>query len=397
VPVSVALRDGIAPDGGLYVPTSFPTPTVTGSTLPEVASTLLAPFFADDPLESELPSLCAEAFDFPVPVRPLFEGVELLELFHGPTAAFKDFGARFLAACFARIVKDPLTIVVATSGDTGGAVAAAFHGRPNVDVVVLYPKGGVSARQEKQLCAFGGNVRAFAVRGVFDDCQRLAKEALRAWGSTSSANSINVGRLLPQMAYYALATHARGPTTVVVPTGNLGNATAALWAKRCGLPIERVVLATNANRPIPDFLATGRYDPRATVRTLANAMDVGAPSNLERVRHLYGDDLSRIRVDVRAESVDDAEIRATIARVHARTGVAICPHTACGVAAWERLGGGPALIAATAHPAKFETVVEPLIGAPVEVPPALAALLARDGRATEIEPTLAALDRAVGR
>ncbi|HEX6037672.1 pyridoxal-phosphate dependent enzyme, partial [Longimicrobium sp.] len=262
--LSQAVERGLAPDGGLYVPAQFPElapGALDGAdTLPDVAARLLAPFFAGDALEDALGDICREAFTFPVPLKELRGGTAVLELFHGPTAAFKDVGARFLAATMSRIGGEdarPLTILVATSGDTGGAVAAAFHGRPGVEVAVLYPAGMVSPRQEKQLTTWGGNVRAFAVRGAFDDCQRLVKAAmaddeLRAARRLSSANSISIGRLPPQMAYYAWASreyvrrHGRAPG-FVVPTGNLGNALAALWARRMGMPIREVVLATNAN------------------------------------------------------------------------------------------------------------------------------------------------------
>jgi len=330
--------------------------------------------------------------------------LSVLELFHGPTAAFKDFGARFLAAALERVPRDDprrLTILVATSGDTGGAVAAAFYERPWVDVVVLYPRGLVSPRQEKQLACWGRNVRTLSVAGTFDDCQRLVKEAFvdPALGRDlllSSANSINVGRLLPQMVYYARASlelwRADGQVpNFIVPTGNLGNALACIWAREMGLPIGEVILASNANRTIPDYLQTGEWRPRPSVATLASAMDVGNPSNMERLRWLFPQP-SLLRERVSAQSVTDDEIRDTIRRDHRELGMTWCPHTATAACAYRRLDARRAaerwVLVATAHPAKFNDIVEPLIGEEVPVPPALAALLSLPSVQTRIEPSL---------
>ena len=375
VALSDAIAQGLAPDGGLFIPRTLPAVTLAPGPLPQVAAHILAPYFSDEPLGQELDQLCAAAFAFDAPLVPL--GADfLLELFHGPTAAFKDFGARFLAECLTRLGAQQ-TILVATSGDTGAAVAAAFHRRPGIRVVILYPKGRVSARQEHQLGAFGDNVTAFRVNGTFDDCQRMVKAALadiplRTRLKLGSANSISLGRLLPQMAYFAKAAlEARGPVNFVVPTGNLGNALACLMARKMGLPIGRIALATNANRVLPDFLKTGSYQARASIATLANAMDVGAPSNLERLR--------RWEFAPEADWVDDQTIRATVRKVWDQHRTAICPHTACGVEVLRRLRAkgaeGTWIVAATAHPAKFETVVEPLISQRVPVPAPLQALL----------------------
>ncbi|HEU4559628.1 MAG TPA: threonine synthase [Longimicrobium sp.] len=409
-----AVLRGLAPDGGLYVPERFPAlppGALDGAdTLAEVAARLLAPFFVDDPLAGELAEICAEAFTFPVPLRDLRERTAVLELFHGPTAAFKDVGARFLAGVLSRIVgRDdaaprPLTILVATSGDTGGAVAAAFHRRPGVEVAVLYPAGMVSPRQEKQLTAWGGNVRAFAVRGAFDDCQRLVKAAiadpeLRAARRLSSANSINVGRLLPQMAYHAWAAreylrrHGSEPG-FIVPSGNVGNATAALWARRVGMPVREVVMATNANPALTAFTGGAAWAAHPTVSTLATAMDVGSPSNMERVLHLYGGE-SAARGALRAHRVDDDEIRRAIRQGPERWGEVWDPHTATAVAVREHIGGEDWIIISTAHPAKFESVVEPLVGREVPVPPELQRLLDQPSHAEPLEPTLDALRAAL--
>jgi threonine synthase len=403
-----AIAAGLASDGGLFMPEHLPRVALQAGALPQVAAGLLAPFFAGEVLAGQLEDICAEAFNFPAPVRWLDAQTGLLELFHGPTAAFKDFGARFLAQTLARLQRPALTtILVATSGDTGAAVASAFHRREGFRVVILYPDGRVSARQAHQLGAFGDNVRAFRVAGSFDDCQRLVKQAfadpaLRTAHALGSANSISLGRLLPQMAYYAHASLAHfaahgAPLSFVIPTGNLGNAVACLVAREAGLPIDRVVLATNANRVLPDFLASGRYEARDSVQTLANAMDVGAPSNVERLRAMFPEP-SRA---VRADWVDDAAIRARITQTWTRHGVALCPHTACGVEVLERLRArgeqGAWLVAATAHPAKFDTIVEPLIRQVVPPPQALSELLSRPSSASPLEANLRAFAEALVR
>jgi threonine synthase len=396
VGLSAAIAAGLAPDGGLYVPESMPRiePPPRSGYLAGTALRMLEPFFEGDPLAADLPAICADAFAYPAPRRELrIDGAHLLELFHGPTAAFKDFGARFLAACLGRLRRDaerPLTILVATSGDTGAAVGAAFEGAPGMRVAILYPDNRVSPRQAHQLGSFGDNVRALRVEGSFDDCQRLVKGALgnaslQAEVPMSSANSISLGRLLPQMAYFGHASlHAGGRMNTIVPTGNLGNAVACLWAREMGLPIGDVTFACNANDTLPEFFAGMPYRARDAIPTIANAMDVGAPSNFERLIHLFGGD-EATRRGGHAESVDDAEIRTIIRRHAASDGEVFCPHTATGMRVFERrrLAGDRRdwTIAATAHPAKFDTIVEPLIGRRVEVPEALEAMLAREATA----------------
>lgn len=412
-----ALLQGLAPDGGLYVPTSWPRVDVEAlsreSSLPGIAARLIAPFVSGDPLAPQLPQITADAFNFPAPLVPLDAAGHLgiLELFHGPTAAFKDFGARFLAANFARLHKTesrPLTILVATSGDTGGAVAAAFHGRPGIEVGVLFPKGLVSPTQERQLTCWGDNVKSFAVHGTFDDCQRLVKQAfvdpeLRRQTQLSSANSINLGRLLPQAVYYASSSlevwrKYGEPASYVIPSGNLGNAAACIWARKLGLPIGQIVLAHNANRTVTDFLRSGEWAPRPSIATLASAMDVGNPSNMERLRALFPE-LAELRTAVSAETVDDAAIRGRIRQGFERYGQIWCPHTATAAEVYERLvvGKRPGrwIIVSTAHPAKFSEIVEPLIGRKVPVPESLAKLFARPTQCTEIEADLASLRAAL--
>ena len=412
--LSEAIARGIAPDGGLYVPAEFPHfPTRDFdelSQLPEIGERLIAPFAQGDPLASEIGAICREAFNFPAPLVPLEHApapASVLELFHGPTCAFKDFGARFLAACMERIrrnEKRKLTILVATSGDTGGAVAAAFHNKPWVDVVVLYPKGLVSERQAQQLSCWGGNVRTFAVNGSFDECQRLVKEAfldpsLKESHQLSSANSINIGRLLPQMVYYAKAglelwRQLGRRANFIIPTGNLGNAMACVWARHVGLPIGEIVLATNANQTVTDYLRSGEWQPRASVPTLASAMDVGNPSNMERLRALHPE-FDELQGQIGASSVDDIEIRGTLRRDSHELGRVWCPHTATAAKVYRRMlsrgARGHWVIVSTAHAAKFNDIVEPQTGQEVPVPPSLARLLSLPRQETELEPTLQAL------
>lgn len=413
-----ALRQGLAQDGGLFVPSGWPafTPADFASleALSDIGTRLMAPFAANDALAPHLDRIARKALDFPAPLQPLSSDgrYSVLELFHGPTAAFKDFGARFLAACFERLQRPGdrlVNVLVATSGDTGGAVAAAFHRLPGFAVTVLYPKGLVSPTQEQQLTCWGDNVTSLSVRGTFDDCQQLVKQAfldpsMLARQELTSANSINLGRLLPQMVYYAaasLACHRRygEPLSFIIPAGNLGNAVACVWARRCGLPIGEVVLAHNANRTVPDFLASGDWHPRASCATLASAMDVGDPSNMERLRSLHPT-LGDLRQAVRACSVDDDAIRARIRADHAAYGRAWCPHTAVAAEAYTQLSeaerrGQRWCIVSTAHPAKFAEIVEPLIGCRVEVPASLGELFRRERRSVEIEASLPALRAAI--
>ncbi len=397
-----AIMSGTAPDGGLFIPEALPDFALSdfdgADSFAEIAARFLKPFFADSSLAPDLDKICSEALNFPIPLRELESDpgqLSVLELFHGPTAAFKDVGARFLAATMVSILEKgefaqpPVTVIVATSGDTGGAVAAAFHRKPGTRVIVLFPDGRVSPRQQHQLTCWGDNIVSLAVRGEFDDCQRLAKEAfsnhdLNQQHNLVSANSINVGRLLPQAAYYAYTSLVRYRATgqhsnFIVPTGNLGNGFACVWARRMGLPIDRIVFATNENTTIPDYLRSGQWQPRASRATLASAMDVGDPSNMERLRALCGE-VGDIRKSVSAVSVSDEIIRDTIRDEFQRHRIAWCPHTATALHVYRELPetesiGRHWIVVATAHAAKFDTVVEPLVGVEIEPPPELAALL----------------------
>lgn len=415
VSLDAALVRGIADDGGLFVPVDLPhfelADFADAQTLGDVATVLLRPYFADSSLRDELSNIVAETYRFPIPVTRLSGAAgnaDLLELYHGPTAAFKDVGAGFLAACLSRLEGDaasPLTILVATSGDTGGAVAAAFDGRPGMRVVVLFPDGRVSDRQAQQLTCWGDNVLSISVDGSFDDCQALVKQALADKQLSeiyrfSSANSINIGRLLPQSTYYADASlrHFRetgNKPGFIIPTGNLGNAHACVLAREMGLPIGPIVLAVNANKTIPDYLETLQWSPRSSVQTLASAMDVGDPSNMERLRGLLGD-AEELRNHIGVASVSDGEIEESIRRDFAEFGFATCPHTATATKVWRDMDADERsrvdwILVATAHPAKFETVVEPLIGASVPLPPELQEILSKPSRSVNISPSIDAL------
>jgi threonine synthase len=407
-PVSLAdaLFAGLAPDGGLYVPTELrPFPSFPGGIdgLADVGRWVAPSLFAETDPEL-IDRVVSGAFDFPIPLVEVEKDVHVLELFHGPTHAFKDIGARFMARLMSELDTggDTRTVLVATSGDTGSAVAHAFHGLEGYRVIVLFPYGMVSARQRRQMTTLGGNVRALAVSGTFDDCQRMAKEAfndraLRAKHRLTSANSINVGRLLPQSFYYVLAAARLGwnarPPRFVVPSGNLGNLSGGLLAHRCGMPNRGFVSAVNANRGFADFLLEGAFTARPSVQTYSSAMDVGDPSNLERIRWLYPD-LDRLRHDVRGVSVSDPDTKACIRSVFERTGYVLDPHTAVGYMVQEGTPpppDTPSVVLATAHPAKFPDVVEEAIGRPVPLPPGIAAVMDAEEHMEEIPATLAAL------
>lgn len=412
--IGEVLLRGAAPDGGLYMPEAIP---VSGwqqlepnASLADFGPQFLQPFFAGDELEHQLAGICAEAFDFAAPLAtpdPERPTLQVLELFNGPTGAFKDFGARFLMACFDRLGADsqPLTVLAATSGDTGGAVGCAAEGRASVDAVILFPEGRVSEFQERQLTCWKQPVRALEVTGDFDECQRLVKAAfadskLTAEHRLTSANSINLGRLLPQVTYVAQAALKVFSQTgeqpgFVIPTGNLGHGFAVLLARAMGIPIGPVILATNANRTLSDWAASGRYEPRLSIATLANAMDVGAPSNFERLITLPEE-----QRDVHVELVDDEAISGRIRADYDRCGYIWCPHSATAAEAYARLpesqrGARPWILAATAHPYKFRDIVEPLIGRAVVPPPALEAILDRPTNKKTIEASLEALAEAL--
>ncbi len=403
VTASEAILRGLAPDGGLYIPESFPSLDMSRAPsykeLPALASFVLAPFFEGDELAGELEEMCRDAFSFPAPLHYHNSRESVLELFWGPTAAFKDFGARFLAVTMEHLLKkrgENLTILVATSGDTGGAVASAFHKREGLSVKVLFPEGKVSARQQKQLTVLQDNITSYAVKGTFDDCQKMVKDAfmdaeVAEKYHLSSANSINLGRLLPQMVYaFSSSMEVYSNTGIkpvaIIPSGNVGNSCASFWAKTIGAPIHSISLALNRNRTIIDYLVKKEYEKRPSIATLANAMDVGDPSNMERLFALYPT-YEQFAIHVSAMSVSDELIREMIGKVFEQTGYTVCPHTATGE--YMRRSGEydrPTIVYATAHPAKFETIVEPVIGEAIPVPPQLQELLDKKQHYTTIDP-----------
>jgi threonine synthase len=393
VNASTAIITGLAPDGGLFVPKKFPNIQISDSinNYADFAVEIIQPFFLDDPLYDDIPEICRNAFSFDVPLHWLNEKQSVLELFHGPTAAFKDFGARFLASVMERLQKDKkrdLTVLVATSGDTGSAVASAFYNKKGIQVKVLFPECRVSRRQEAQLTCWDNNISTYCVKGNFDDCQKMVKTAFqdkelaKSW-SLTSANSINLGRLLPQIVYFYYSSILFFRKTgekpiVIIPSGNVGNSAGAYWAMELGAPVKKIVLAVNANTTIPEFIESGVYSPRPSVATIANAMDVGDPSNMERLRHLFSDH-KQIRNNMEAVSVSDDQIRETIKKTFAEYNYIECPHTAAGE--WVRQNiytKEPSIVVSTAHPAKFETIVEPEIGRAVEIPVSLNSMLETD-------------------
>ncbi len=387
--LSDAVAGNVPPAGGLYQPLLPPAFDDVEDLLAldwrRRSSVILSRLLAPDFSAAEVDALVAEAFDFPLPRVTVTPNAALLELFHGPTLSFKDFGVRFQAALMARLRErdadaSPRLVLTATSGDTGAAVADAFSRRPGFRVAVLYPAGRISPLQERQIATVGGSVRAFAVEGSFDDCQRLVKDCFadadlhRELGLVS-ANSIHVARLLAQVPYYfeAAAHVASGAALVVaVPSGNFGNLCAGLIARRLGAPIRALVAATNLNRTVPDFLDGGPYAPRPSVATLSNAMDVGAPSNWQRVTALYSGDTGALRRELRWGSTDENGTRAAIAELDA-LGYRADPHTAVAWGVLRRLqrAGESGVVLATAHPAKFEATLDP--DAPLPEPLARAA------------------------
>ncbi len=425
-----ALFLGQAPDGGLFVPASLPPlpredrAALAGATFRRRALVVARHLLGGDVPDDVLRPVIQKALDFPVPLREIEPGIHMLELFHGPTHAFKDIGARFMARMMSALRRPgdpPVTILAATSGDTGGAVANAFHRVAGTRVVVLYPLGRVSPRQEAQFTTLGGNVTAVAVRGAFDDCQRLARQAFAdpdpARTRLTSANSINIGRLLPQTFYYVhawaeLARTAPGSELVFsVPSGNFGNLTAGLIARRAlGMSLARFVAATNRNSVVPDYLAGRGFHARPSVATISSAMDVGDPGNFRRILHMFGaggdddagadpgaGDAARTTLlrSLSGSSWTDRETRACIRDLWRRRGIAIDPHTAVGLLGLRRelrdRPGARGVVLATAHPAKFAETVEPLIGRDVPIPPGIARVMDRPRRSVTIEPELAAL------
>jgi len=400
-----AVVKGLAEDRGLYMPEHIKQlpqeffDHIQDMTFQEVAFEVASAFFGDDIPAADLRRIVDDTLQFDCPIVPVKDNIYALELFHGPTLAFKDVGARFMARLLQYYVKRKATtsgsvnVLVATSGDTGSAVANGFLGVEGIHVYVLYPKGKVSPIQECQFTTLGQNITAIEVDGVFDDCQRLVKSAfmdeeLNRHLRLTSANSINVARFLPQAFYYFWAyaqlkrkatasLGEKGEVTICVPSGNFGNICAGLFAKRMGLPVSHFIAANNANSVFYEYLQTGQYQPRPSVQTIANAMDVGDPSNFARIYDLYGKSHDAIAADISGTTYSDAEIAETIRQTYVETGYLCDPHGACGLRALESQlqPGHVGIFLETAHPAKFRDTVEPIIGTTVEIPARLAAFM----------------------
>ncbi|PKQ63235.1 threonine synthase [Labilibaculum filiforme] len=394
-----AVIKGLAPDNGLFFPVSIPNlgddffkrlPTLS---LPEIGFEVARHFVGDDISDADLQKITEEVLNFPIPVVPIEEGVNTLELFHGPTCAFKDVGARFMSRClsaFAKQDQEVVTILVATSGDTGSAVANGFLGVAGVNVIILYPAGKVSKIQEQQLTTMGQNITALEVDGTFDDCQALVKTAfgdndLNAKLNLTSANSINIARLLPQSFYYFYAWAQLQPTTkkVVfsVPSGNYGNLTGGLLAKQMGLPIDSFIAAANTNKVVPDYLNTGEYEPKASVQTISNAMDVGAPSNFARMMELYQENHASIIKDVKGAWFSDEQTQVAILDVYNRSNYILDPHGAVGYLGLKKYlnkENEVGVFLETAHPAKFKDTVEKVLHTEISVPSYLQECLGKE-------------------
>ncbi len=395
-----ALFQGMAPDGSLYIPEHLPALPFSflagfeDRTLHEIGFHVTSAFIDEIP-PADLHDIVHHAWDFPIPLVKLEDKLFLLELFHGPTLAFKDVGARFMAhvlSYFLAQEKRHLSIVVATSGDTGSAVAHGFFNVPRITVFILYPSAKISPLQEQQMTTLGHNIQALEVEGTFDDCQQLVKQALADTDlakarSLTTANSINLGRLIPQIAYYVWAAarfkvelqqvdnlkELTSQPTVVVPSGNFGNLTAAAYSKRMGNPIGHLIAATNVNAIVPDYFRSGSYSPRPSQQTYSNAMDVGDPSNFVRIQALYDYNLRRMQNDISAVSISDDETLAEIRRAYEKTGYVLDPHTAVGVTAARtaqstRVRSPSAIVMATAHPGKFPDVVEKALNIQIPLP-----------------------------
>lgn len=399
-----AVLQSLPPDNGLYMPIEIPKldpiilDRMASMSFQEIAFEVARPFLKEDFTAEEIRVIIDQAINFPAPVVNLKEKLHVLELWHGPSLAFKDFGARFMANVMSRLVAGEsrkLTILVATSGDTGGAVASGFLGVDNVDVIILYPSGKVSPLQEKQLTTLGQNIRAIEVDGTFDDCQALVKQAfldeeINRHYLLSSANSINITRLIPQSFYYFEAFKQIGSpsagATFCVPSGNFGNLTAGLLAKRMGLPIDKMIAATNANDIVPAYLKNGQYDPRPSVATISNAMDVGDPSNFRRLEDLYGHIWNDLKQDIVGYAYNDDVTRKAVKEIHDHHNYVMDPHGAVGYLAAEEFlkdhdYDKDVIILETAHPSKFLPVMEPILGQ-IDVPERLALLSERTKVAT---------------
>ena len=393
MPFQEALFQGLSPDGGLFYPTEFPDMTdLFSSFSPEssfntIASSVIYRLLKDEISEKDSKKLAERAFPFLPSIKKLNDNLQILELYHGPSSAFKDFGASFLATSmefFLNNNSQRAVILTATSGDTGSAVARAFYEKENIDVVILYPKGRISPLQEKQMTTLGKNIHALEVEGAFDDCQRMVKEAFQDQDlknlNLTSANSINLGRLIPQSLYYIwafsrLQKEQKENSVFCVPSGNFGNLTAGLYAKHWGLPVKKFIASTNRNDVIPEYLLSGEYKPRPSVQTYSNAMDVGSPSNFERMQTLYNNYTEAMKKDIVGIMIDDNQTLETMQRINQLFNYEVCPHTAVGIKAAELFAeenpGNCITVLSTAHPGKFLEVFNKAVGHDPRLPQSL--------------------------
>ena len=408
-----ATLNGLAPDNGLYFPQTIPLlnedfiKNINEYSDEAIAYKVILPYVGDTIPADVLKNIVEETINFPIPLIKINEQIFSLELFHGPTLAFKDVGARFMSRCLGYFLKEQtkkVTVLVATSGDTGGAVAHGFYGVPNVEVIILYPSGKVSTVQEKQLTSLGKNIHALEVNGSFDDCQQMVKETFAHAADfnhlfLTSANSINVARWLPQQFYYFLAykqwADKNNPPVISVPSGNFGNICAGLLANTSGLPVKHFIAACNANDVIPQFFETDQYHPKKTIATISNAMDVGNPSNFVRILQIFNHQVDDLKKKMTACSINDSETKAVLKKVYNSFHYLLDPHAAVGYAALENyLQKHPAqkgIVIETAHPVKFFDVVEPVIHAPVTIPSAIQHQLTLPKKSILMENNTAAL------
>lgn len=399
---------GLAPDKGLYFPETIPVfekkliDEINRLSDEEIAFKTIQPYIKDEIPESELRKIVEETVNFKIPLIEINKSISSLELYHGPTLAFKDVGARFMSRCLAYFVKNndkKITVLVATSGDTGGAVANGFLNVDGVEVVILYPSGKVSSVQEKQLVTLGNNIHAIEIKGNFDDCQQLVKQAfsdeyLNENLFLTSANSINVARWLPQQFYYLFAwkqwTDKNNPPVISVPSGNFGNICAGILAHISGLPVTHFIAACNANKVVPNFLSTQKYEPQKAVATISNAMDVGDPSNFTRILELFHHQFKNLKNSLSSVSISDEQTRQTIKEVYAKEKYLLDPHGAVAYAALHEYltkhADQKGLILETAHPVKFFDVVEPVIDEKIPVPESVKKILSKEKLATMMEP-----------
>jgi threonine synthase len=399
---------GLAPDKGLYFPENIPKQDkqffeeINKYADEEIAYKIIQPYIGEAIPENELKRIVAETINFEIPLKRVSENIFSLELFHGPTLAFKDIGARFMSRCLGHFVKNndkKITVLVATSGDTGGAVANGFFNVDGVDVVILYPSGKVSSVQEKQLVTLGNNIHALEINGTFDDCQQMVKQAfsdkaLNEKLFLTSANSINVARWLPQQFYYFFAwkqwNDKKNPPVISVPSGNFGNICAGILAHISGLPVKHFIAACNANKVVPDFLQTQNYQPQKAITTISNAMDVGNPSNFVRILELFNNQFAELKNSLSSYSISDAETKTTIKEVFEKENYLLDPHGAVAWSALEKyLKQHPeekGFLLETAHPVKFYDTVESVIQQKIPIPENVKSILNKEKESVLMEP-----------